>query len=596
MPLQGFSLFLQYALALMIPLVATLWLTPLAGRLARRLGILDHPRDHRFHSEVTPYLGGLAVAGGLVFVGIFAASASKQLLTILLGGFAIMIVGFEDDRREIGPVVKIMVEVGAAVALWMAGVRVSLFGVPARDLFVTVLWVVAITNAMNLLDNMDGLASGVTAIAAIGLALTFPQELGPGLITVLVALAGSVLAFLVWNRPPARLFMGNCGSLAIGGILAGCSTVAVLRAGTISAAVAAGLILITPLFDTTFVIVLRRLAGRSTTRGNIDHTSHRLVSAGFAEPSALAILYAVGVAGAASGWIVHGQNKWGWPLAAVVSIGTLILGLYLARVPAFRAQDADLGGDAATTPLLSDLNFRWHAAEVLLDLVMITLCYYTAYHIRFEQTPDLPVFLSTFSLSLPIILGCKLAALYASGLYSRMWSTFGLHDLSTVLRGATGGLVLSVLAVTYLFKFGEAFSRSVFLIDWVLLTAAIVATRSSFRIFGRIATRSGARQRRVAIRGAGVRGQLLVREMLANAALERKPVAFIDDNQARRAQRILGVPVRGSLEDLDAIIRALKVDEVLLSSPSINGAVEARVREICAARDVAVRRLRFEIQ
>src|SRR5436189_6480666 len=123
MPLQGFNLFLQYALALMIPLVATLWLTPLAARLARRLGILDHPNDQRFHHEVTPYLGGLAVAGGLIFVGAFAASASLQLLTILLGGFAIMLVGFEDDRREIGPLVKIIVEVGAALALWLAGVR-----------------------------------------------------------------------------------------------------------------------------------------------------------------------------------------------------------------------------------------------------------------------------------------------------------------------------------------------------------------------------------------------------------------------------------------------------------------------------------------
>jgi FlaA1/EpsC-like NDP-sugar epimerase len=177
-----------------------------------------------------------------------------------------------------------------------------------------------------------------------------------------------------------------------------------------------------------------------------------------------------------------------------------------------------------------------------------------------------------------------------------MWSTFGFHDLATVVRGVGGGVILSVLAVTYLFKFGEEYSRGVFVIDAVLLAAAIVGTRSSFRIFGRMATKSGARQRRVAIYGAGLRGQLLVREMLANPALERKPVAFLDDNQARHAQRIMGVPVRGSLEDLDRIIRKLRVDEVLLSSPSINGAVEARVREVCAQRDVAVRRLHFEIQ
>ena len=194
-----------------------------------------------------------------------------------------------------------------------------------------------------------------------------------------------------------------------------------------------------------------------------------------------------------------------------------------------------------------------------------------------------------------MIVGCKLAALYTSGLYARMWSTFGLHDLSTVIRGVVTGSILSILAVTYLYKF-DRFSRSVFMIDAVLLLAAILATRISFRMITRIAARSSPRKRRVAIYGAGVRGQLLVREMLANPGWERNPIAFVDDDPAKHGRRILGVPVRGNERTLDEMIRSQNVDEVLLSSPAIGSDVEARVRETCRALDVEVRRLYLELR
>jgi len=390
------------------------------------------------------------------------------------------------------------------------------------------------------------------------------------------------------------LFMGNCGSLAIGGILAGCSTIAVFRAGTVAAAVAAGLILITPLFDTTFVIVLRRLAGRSTTRGNIDHTSHRLVSAGFSDRVAVWLLYALGLAGAVAGGFVHTHPGAAAPVAIGVGVGTLMLALWLARVPAYAGQDFQAFQNAPFAPLINDLTFRWHAGEVLLDIVLITSCYYAAYRIRFEGDADLPVFLSTFAQSLPIILGTQLAALYASGLYKRLWRTFGLHDLSTVVRAVGTGVALSVLVVTYLYKF-HAFSRSVFVIYAVLLTAAIVATRSSFRVFGRMAARTGTRTR-VAIYGAGTRGQLLARELQAHEDSGRVPVAFIDDDESKLSRRVVGVPVRGTAAMLDAVLTRHRVDEVLISSPAIGADQEARVRALCAAKGVAVSRLFYEIR
>jgi UDP-GlcNAc:undecaprenyl-phosphate GlcNAc-1-phosphate transferase len=193
-----------------------------------------------------------------------------------------------------------------------------------------------------------------------------------------------------------------------------------------------------------------------------------------------------------------------------------------------------------------------------------------------------------------VILGTQLAALYVSGLYNRQWRTFGMHDVSTVIRAVGSGVILSVLVVTYLYKF-HAFSRSVFLIYAVLLMAAIVATRSSFRMFGRMAVRTGVR-RRVAIYGAGARGLLLARELQADEWSDRRPVVFIDDDEAKQARRLVGVAVGGTARELDALLARHRIDEVLISTPAIDGEAEARVRAICAARSIPVARLFYEIR
>jgi UDP-GlcNAc:undecaprenyl-phosphate/decaprenyl-phosphate GlcNAc-1-phosphate transferase len=568
----------------------------LVRKVALARGVVVPPRPDRWHRQPTPTYGGVGVLLGLIAGAAVAGGLAAPAWPVLSAGIALFVIGWYDDLMPMSALAK-MVSSLAVAAFFVFGLVTLKTTTPmhAALTIVAMLWFGGLVNAVNLLDNMDGLAAGVTAIAAVGLAVTFEHELGPALVTVLVALAGGLAGFLIWNRNPAKMFMGNCGSLAIGGVVAAAATVAIARAGTPAAAAAAVLILVVPIFDSAFVVLLRRLAGRSTTRGNIDHTSHRLVSAGFTDKTAVSLLYALGAAGALIGYLVHTHVAAGLPVAAAFGIGVLMMALWLVRVPAYAGQDFQALQSASFAPLLSDLTFRWHAGEVLLDLVLITTCYYAAYRIRFEGDADLPVFLASFSLSLPGILGCQLAALYLSGLYKRMWSTFGLHDLSTVFRAVAGGVTASVLVVTYLYKF-QAFSRMVFLIDGALLTAGIIGTRSSFRVFGRLVARISPHRQRVAIYGAGVRGQMLVRELLANDAWGRTPVAFVDDDESKRSRRLVGVPVRGTAAEIAALIDKLDLEEILISSPAIDGEAESRVRAVCAARAVAVRRLFLEIK
>lgn len=294
--ISGRETLIRWGLAFAVPFLATLWLTPLVSKLAHKLGILDHPQHHKFHSTVTPYLGGLAVGAGLLIVGAITASSSGELLTILVGGLALMIVGLEDDRRAVAPGLKIIVEVAAGVSLWMAGVRAGMFDVYWLDLGLTVLWVLAVTNAANLLDHMDGLLSGTAAIAALAF---FAIAATNGLILVAslaLALAGASFGFLRHNFPPARIFLGDAGSLLIGFLLAALALKLDLvgESGFVRATIPI-LILGVPLFDTLLVIVARFRERRPVYVGGTDHSSHRLVAAGMSGRDVALGVYAVQV-------------------------------------------------------------------------------------------------------------------------------------------------------------------------------------------------------------------------------------------------------------------------------------------------------------
>jgi len=226
--------------------------------------------------------------------------------------------------------------------------------------------------------------------------------------------------------------------------------------------------------------------------------------------------------------------------------------------------------------------------------VLITICYYGAYRLRFDG-PELDTFLPFFTASLPVVLGCRLPALYASGLYQRSWETFGLRDLAAVVRGVGLGSLLVLAVASLLYRFA-GFQRGVLVLDPILLTLALMITRGSFRAMGLIASTRSKRNRRVLVYGAGAFGRLLVREMRANQHWHMNPVGFLDDDPAKAHRWIAGVPVRGTLDDLERVLRRYSVDEVVLSSPAINGSVEARVRAVCGDRERKVRRFSMEIE
>lgn len=323
--------------------VMALVLTPAALRLAVRTKILDHPGDYKEQASPVPYLGGTAVVIAFaVAMGVAAVLAEasgsglNQLLVILVVALALSLMGLIDDIRGLNPFLRIAVEVAAGFWIWTVGVRIELVDQVATDGALTILWVVGIMNAFNLLDNMDGLSAGTAVISAaffFGVAALNGQFL---VAAFAAAVAGCALGFLRHNFHPAKIYMGDSGSLFFGFILAVIGIKLRFDAPPEITFMVPVLILGVPIFDTTLVTLTRIVNRLNPLTGGRDHSSHRLVFVGIPVPATVALIYAGQIS---LGWLAIVMSRLdvatGYMLMAfVIAIG-IFFGILLARVPVY---------------------------------------------------------------------------------------------------------------------------------------------------------------------------------------------------------------------------------------------------------------------
>lgn len=276
-------------------LVVAMSATPVARRLALRLGVTDQPSPRKLHLNPIPLLGGVAIYGAFILAILVFGNRFRlqEAFSILVGASLVSFLGVWDDRRSLSPLFKLLGQILAASILILTGVYIGTFPWEWANVVVTLGWILVITNAMNLLDNMDGLSGGVGATAAIYFLLLAAMNDQYLVGALSAALVGACLGFLVYNFNPATIFMGDAGSLFLGFILATVGIKLRFPAGLeIVTWMVPVLILGLPLFDTTLVIIsrLRRGLNPLTTPGK-DHVSHRLVALGFTRREAVLICY-----------------------------------------------------------------------------------------------------------------------------------------------------------------------------------------------------------------------------------------------------------------------------------------------------------------
>ena len=575
-------------------------LTLLVRFLARRYNFVAKPKADRWHTRPTAMLGGIAIfASTLVMYAAFVPKTNESIV-VLCASSILFIVGLVDDLLHIKPYQKLIGQMIGASLVVGAGLKMPLTGYELIDIWITVFWIIGITNAINLLDNMDGLAAGISAIAAVALGLSFSSSGQTGELLLISVFVGSLLGFLIFNFNPASIFMGDCGSMFVGFLL---STSVLLNQtggrsrGIVPILAVPVLILFVPIFDTTFVTVLRKLWGRKASQGGRDHTSHRLVALGLSERSAVLMLYAfAAVAGGLSLLVSQLTLTQSLALVTFFTIVLVIVGVYLSQVKVYeRTEEERAFQNNAVFAFLVDVSYKRRIFEVFLDALLITLSYYAAYSLLYgpiENTPNWDLFLKT----VPLLIVLNLGSFLFVGVYRGLWRYTSIDDLITFAKGVILGSVTSVLSILLLYRF-QNFSRKVYVLDAVILFLALVVSRSAFRLIRHaLPLQPHTDGRRVLIYGAGDGGEMILRELRNNSEWNYLPVAFIDDDPMKSSKVIHGLRVYDTNGSLIELMHAENIHEILISVRELPADKLERLRSLCRDANVGLKRAQIKIE
>jgi len=584
----------------MIAFVASVILTFGVRAFARRKGYVAKPKSDRWHKRSTAMMGGVAIFLTTVIVSLFFVKQTHDSLVILAGSSFLFFVGLIDDLLHIKPYQKLIGQIIGVAIIVGNGMFLPWTDSEIINIVITAFWLIGITNAINLLDNMDGLAGGISAIAALALAYGFSGNGQVSELLIIAVFVGALFGFLVFNFNPASIFMGDCGSMFVGFFLA--SSVLLTQSGGRSRSIllvlaVPALILFVPIFDTTFVTILRKVSGRKASQGGRDHTSHRLVALGLSERAAVLMLYGFAIlAGLLSLLIRELELTQSLALIALFAIVLTIIGVYLAKVKVYEEQEEELAlENHAVYGFLLNLSHKRRIFEVVLDAFLIALSYYTAYFLifgSFEESENWELFIK----SLPIIIVLKLFAFLAVGVYRGIWRYTSIKDFVTFSKGVILGTILSVLSILFLYRF-QSFSRTVFVVDTLVLLFVICGSRLAFRLFRQLLPIPiNTDGRKIFIYGAGDGGELVLRELHNNPEWNYNPLGFVDDDPLKKGKVIHGLRVFEGNGSLLQILQNNEVEEVLIASRRISPTRLKEIRKVCNEADISIKRALLKIE
>ena len=556
-----------------------------ARSISFRIGTIALPRYDRWNSSPVPLLGGPAIAVAVALTLPFISGLPVHIWILLAGAFTLMVVGLLDDVQPLRPHAKFTAQFVVAAVVIALGLRFPFTGTAFADVLITMVWLVGLTNAFNLLDNMDGLAAGVAAIAGIvKLSLFLIDANWAGAATCAV-FVGACLGFLVFNFHPARLFMGDAGSMFLGFFIGGLSAVGGSpdSRAIVSVLIAPMAVMLVPIFDTAFVTIMRLLARRPISQGGKDHLSHRLVKAGLSPRLAVLTLYALAAVAGFVGFTTRGANlRVGLALLGALGVVLFILGVTLARIRIYADGVAPAGG----VPLqrAPGLAYLRQVATVAIDGTLVIVAYYAVYS-TWYGSGDLVD--SRLLQSIPIVFSCKMVALALFRGHRRMWRYTNTHDLIALVQASTVGSVLAVLVTLFLHNF-VGYSRAVFVLDWILFSALLGSSRLMLRGLSEVLRPGPDSGTRVLIYGAGNGGVALLEKLRRNADLGRVAVGFLDDDIVKQRTRVQGLPVFGGVRALPAVLQRRRVEEVIISTTRLSPERVAQIRSACEVAGVPV--------
>jgi len=587
---------LKYLLIPALAFATTYGLTPQIMRLATRLGMMDQPGERRIHTRPVPRAGGLAVFAGfhiacgaiffLPWNSFNGLMTGAGWLNILLITSILLIIGLWDDRFGMRAVVKLAGQAAVGALAYVLDMRLGeFFGIALPiwiDLPATVFWFVAFINAFNLIDGMDGLATGLAAIAALCLAGVCLIGRKPADCLVMLALLGACLAFLRFNFNPARIFLGDTGSMFLGCTLAALALNTSTKSSTLAAVVVPLLAVGIPMFD-TFLAIWRRLArkflnGKDTGGGrlfgaDIDHLHHRLLKAGFSQRRVVMLLYAGSfvLAGIALLAMMFSSSAQGiYMIAFVVAVYIIIQ--HIAKVEMWTTGMALLEG--LKRPRFKHVSVP---AYIVCDLLVLLAAYVSATLLLGHEIASWQSVRSILLDQAPLQTGIPFVCMALGGrVYKRVWHLAGTMDFTALGVWAVMGILLGA-GISF------ALELQCFPDCWVQVTLLYVGLALVpllfLHAFMRIITdflgsmqcqkkRADARMP-VLVYGSGDRGMLFLRDEEAHALQDGSSIyiaGFLDDTASLHGRLISGLPVFGGQESIRMAIKKTAAELVVVTT------------------------------
>ena len=561
-----------------VSLLTALILTPAARALALRVAAVTHPSPDRWSKRSTPLFGGVAIVlattAGVAMAAVLVGHGWTTRLTtgtpgpaigVIVSAGLVFVVGLADDIVGLRAQGKFLFQLLAGVLLVSFGAVLPVTPSYVVNVVATLFWFLALTNAFNLLDGLDGVAAGVGAIASFFLGLTFAQRGAWWHASVAWSLTGATLGFLRHNFHPASIFMGDAGSLFLGSVLAGlvASLPSVASASLVSVVFVPLAIVAVPLLDTTLVTVTRVLAGRPIAKGGLDHSTYRLIALGLSESQVAGLLYAFAAGG---GLVAMGLTRLdrglGYLAGTAFLVAMSLLAAYLGHIQIGSADR--VGRLKPATVLVQSLFYKRRLAEILLDVVLVTLAYYGAYRLKFDGALP-PEYARGFEATVGLVIALTIVVLGVFGAYRGAWEYAGIFDAYRVLSAV-------VLSNALLLAYGEwrvpalAQSHSIVYMNGLLAMALLLASRLSFRSLEAVRQRFQRKGQRVLIYGADDGGELTLRELRTHDELALRPVCFVDDDARRHGAEIHGVPIVAGFDSLAWVVNHYKIDKIVIGT------------------------------
>jgi UDP-N-acetylmuramyl pentapeptide phosphotransferase/UDP-N-acetylglucosamine-1-phosphate transferase len=330
---------MTFATTFVIALVIAVLATPVSMKLAGLWGAIAYPGGRHVHSRPIPRLGGLAMYAAFWIAALVTQQWDRSIWGLFIGSTTILVVGIWDDIYEIRPLVKLCWQILAATVLlffdfsmnfislpFIGTINFETLGLGAVGFILVIFWVVGLVNTVNISDGLDGLAAGICFMVAILLFWSANQiaytSAVPAHLTL--ALAGAILGFLFFNFPPARVFMGDSGSMFLGYIIGGISIMGLLKTATILGLVFPLLVLGMPVTDLTFAIIRRKLHGQSIATADRGHLHHRLLDAGLTQRQAVLSMYGISACfGIAA--VLGAKGQWIWAIVVLIFVFSLLI-------------------------------------------------------------------------------------------------------------------------------------------------------------------------------------------------------------------------------------------------------------------------------